>query len=60
MLRTALLVVALCGVAMAQVPAFGWCPEYIPMPDFNMERVSTGRCAGGDRSQYVSCSRSRP
>lgn len=40
-LKTALLVAALCGIAVAQIPSLGWCPDYVPMADFNMERVST-------------------
>lgn len=38
-LRTALVVAALCGAVVAQVPSLGWCPDYVPMSDFNMERV---------------------
>ena len=37
-LKTALLVAALCGIAVAQIPSLGWCPDYVPMAEFNMER----------------------
>ncbi|KAJ1527797.1 hypothetical protein ONE63_007748 [Megalurothrips usitatus] len=37
-LRTAVLLAALCGVAIAQIPSLGWCPDYVPMAEFNMER----------------------
>ena len=39
--RSALLVLALGAVARAQIPSLGWCPDYVPMADFNMDRVST-------------------
>lgn len=33
----AIFIVIICGVS-AQIPLFGFCPEYLPMPDFDMER----------------------
>lgn len=33
--------VALCvAVARAQVPAFGWCPDYLMKSDFEMDKVT--------------------
>ncbi|XP_054269161.1 apolipoprotein D-like [Macrosteles quadrilineatus] len=37
-LRTVLLVVAAAALARAQVPAFGWCPDYLTKADFDMEK----------------------
>ncbi|XP_045481705.1 lazarillo protein-like [Harmonia axyridis] len=32
------LLLTLIAVCSAQVPSFGWCPDYVPMSDFDMER----------------------
>jgi len=34
------LVLSVLAWASAQIPNFGFCPEYVPMTNFNMQRVS--------------------
>lgn len=31
------LLVALAAAASAQIPNLGWCPEYLPMSDFDID-----------------------
>lgn len=38
-MKLVLLLAALVGCTLAQVPGFGWCPDYTPMAEFDMEKV---------------------
>lgn len=33
-------VAGLATLVSAQVPGLGWCPDYSPMADFDLDRVS--------------------
>ena len=44
----ALLLAALALTARAQIPSLGFCPEYLPMTGFDMERVSTQLLSSAD------------
>lgn len=35
-----ILVLSVLAWASAQIPNIGFCPEYIPMPNFNLQKVS--------------------
>ncbi|KAL0268961.1 UNVERIFIED_CONTAM: hypothetical protein PYX00_010722 [Menopon gallinae] len=38
--KTTLLLLAVVGFASAQVPGFGWCPDYSPMEEFDLNRYT--------------------
>ncbi|KAK0171216.1 hypothetical protein PV328_008967 [Microctonus aethiopoides] len=38
MLKIILLVISALALARAQLPAIGWCPDLVPMTDFNMTK----------------------
>ncbi|XP_012286567.1 apolipoprotein D isoform X4 [Orussus abietinus] len=38
MLTKIVLVLSALALARAQIPSLGWCPEYVPMADFDMNR----------------------
>ncbi|CAH0562310.1 unnamed protein product [Brassicogethes aeneus] len=37
-MKTVYFLLLIVGVVRAQIPLFGFCPEYLPMADFDMER----------------------
>lgn len=40
MIGKIVLILSALAVARAQVPSLGFCPEYVPMANFNMEKVN--------------------
>lgn len=41
MFEKIILLLSVLAWASAQIPNLGFCPEYIPMANFNMQRVSS-------------------
>lgn len=39
--KIALLVLSALSLAGAQIPSLGFCPEYVPMANFDMTKVNT-------------------
>ncbi|RZB40234.1 apolipoprotein D-like [Asbolus verrucosus] len=37
-MKSVYIILAICAITKAQIPNFGFCPDYLPMPDFDMER----------------------
>lgn len=37
LLNNVLLLSVICGITFGQIPSFGFCPEYLPMANFDMD-----------------------
>ena len=37
-MKSVFVVLLICGLAKSQIPNLGFCPEYLPMPEFEIEK----------------------